>query len=67
MPMLWIWVRFQGIAETTGARSAAVSAHQSEKQRVAAKFCVVAEGEELYSNVLSQICAAALRCDSKRF
>jgi hypothetical protein len=27
----------------------------------------LAEGEELYSNVLSQICAAAFRCNSKRF
>ena len=26
-----------------------------------------AEGEELYSNGLSQVCAATLRCDSKRF
>jgi hypothetical protein len=27
----------------------------------------IGEGEELYSNILSQTCAAPLRCNSKRF
>jgi hypothetical protein len=43
------------------------AAHESETRVLYRNPCVVAEGEELYSNVLSQICAAVVRCYSQRF
>jgi hypothetical protein len=42
-------------------RTAKGGAYWSEKQRVGSQFCAMAEGVELYSNVLSQICAAGFR------
>ena len=42
-----------------------LSALKSQRRMLAADG--LAEGERLYSNVLSQVCAAALRCNSKRF